>query len=136
MYPSREEIVAELYGAYLARQERARANKVDDPFKERALQWANLEGESELYDNEHGIRFYITERPNYSWDLREASPDLILWLAKEGLLDVKTSALDKRNEEISKGTRAYKPGEAMWLGLVQKHRIEGTSQVTHLEKVD
>lgn len=126
LMPSRAEMVAKLYPAWQAREARNQANKDDALFKEQFLQWAGLEGETELYDNEHGIRAWKTESPRQSWDLRDASPDLVIYLAKEGLLDVKNTAFNQRRKDAP----------SQWLDLALKHRHEGVIEVTHIEKVD
>jgi hypothetical protein len=92
---SREDVVAKLYDIWLARQAKNEATKVDKTLTEGVKNWLGLEGEEEIVDGERGVRAFIKEvGAEPTWDIRTAPDDLVLWLAKNGYLDVRTKKVD------------------------------------------
>lgn len=77
----------------------------------------------ELRDSEHGISGTRERRTNVSYDIRTAPPDMVVWLAQNGYLDVKKSKVEED----------MKSSPSMWLNLLHekdsagnyKYRVEG-----------
>jgi hypothetical protein len=66
----------------------------------------------ELHDREHGVTGALQRRKTTTWDIRHAPIDLVLWLAQNGYLDVKTSKVEQD----------MKDAPSMWLSvLFEKH---------------
>ena len=100
-------IVAKLNELSQARAAKNAAGKVDTELTAIVKQWMQLnadgldhdeKGAPYLDDGEHGIRAKLESRKTTSWDLRPAPPDVILYLAGEGLLKVDTAAYDSRRK--------------------------------------
>lgn len=123
---SREEIVAKLYPLWLVRQAKNAASKDDVAATEEIKNWLGLEGEDEVVDGEHDIRAYIKPVSTTTWDIREASAEVILALAAEGLLDVKNTAFNERR----------KNAPSLLLDMALKYRSEGENYQLRVEKKD
>jgi hypothetical protein len=122
----REGVIAKLYELWLIRQAKNAATKDDSFLTEQIKQWMGLEGEEELFDGEHGIRVYIKEIGAPNWNLTEAPDEVILHLAREGLLNVKNSDFDK--------ARKNKPSTLLDRAL--EHKNDGVNYQLRVEKRD
>ena len=123
---SREDVVAKLHDLWLARQAKNEAARVDAQLTESVKQWMGLEGEDELFDGEHGIRAWIKEVKSPTWDVTTASDDLILFLAREGVLQVSET----------KYRAAQKLKDDMRLNDALNYRREGSTYQLRVEKKD
>ena len=123
---SREDVVAKLQDLWLARQAKNEAARVDAQLTESVKQWMGLEGEDELFDGEHGIRAWIKEVKSPTWDVTTASDDLILFLAREGVLQVSET----------KYRAAQKLKDDMRLNDALNYRHEGSTYQLRVEKKD
>ena len=123
---SREDVVAKLHDLWLARQAKNEAARVDAQLTESVKQWMGLEGEDELFDGEHGIRAWIKEVKSPTWDVTTASDELILFLAREGVLQVSET----------KYRAAQKLKDDMRLNDALNYRREGSTYQLRVEKKD
>jgi hypothetical protein len=123
---SREAVVAKLHELWLARQAMNEAKKVDAKLSESVKQWMGLEGEDEVFDGEHGIRAWIKEVKSPTWDVTTATDDLILFLAREGVLQVSET----------KYRAAQKLKDDMRLNDALNYRHEGATYQLRVEKKD
>jgi uncharacterized protein YacL (UPF0231 family) len=121
---SREEMVGKLHELWLTRQAKNEAAKVDSDLTEQFKMWMGLEGEDELYDGEHGIKAFIKEVKTSTWDITTASDELILWLAREGILQVSET----------KYRAAQKLKDDMHLNDALSYRNEGENYQLRVEK--
>ena len=126
MYVAREDVVARLHELWLARQAKNEAARVDAQLTESVKQWMGLEGEDELFDGEHGIRAWIKEVKSPTWDVTTASDELILFLAREGVLQVSET----------KYRAAQKLKDDMRLNDALNYRHEGSTYQLRVEKKD
>ena len=123
---SREDVVAKLYDLWLARQAKNSAAKVDTELSARVKQWMGLEGEDVLFDGEHNIMATIKEVKSPTWDVSTAPEDLIVWLAREGILLV--------NEAKFKAARSLR--DRTLLDDALNYRHEGSTYQLRVEKKD
>ena len=124
---SREDVVGKLYDLWLARQAKNEATKVDTKLTEGVKQWLGLEGEDEIVDGERGIRAYIKEvGAAPTWDIRTAPDEVILFLAKDGVLTVNNTAFESRR----KNAPSTKLDDAI------KYRHQGVNYQLRVEKKD
>jgi hypothetical protein len=124
---SREDVVAKLYDLWLARQAKNEAAKVDAQLTEGVKNWLGLEGEDEIVDGERGIRAYIKEVGSTpTWDIRNAPDEVILFLAKDGVLTVNNTAFNSRR----------KNAPSLVLDDAIKYRQEGVNYQLRVEKKD
>lgn len=131
---SREDVVTKLYPLWLARQAKNAATADDKAMTEAVKQWLGLEGEEELSDGEHGIRAFIKEvGAGVTWDIRTAPPELVLWLAQNGYLDVRTKKVDE--DMKSAPTTQLLDLNAKVLN-VPKYRFPGVNYQLRIEKED
>ena len=126
IYIAREDVVAKLYELWIARQAKNEAAKVDAKLSEAVKQWMGLEGEDELFDGEHGIRAWVKEVKSPTWDVTKASDELILFLAREGVLQVSET----------KYRAAQKLKDDMRLNDALNYRQEGATYQLRVEKND
>ena len=54
------------------------------------------EGVEEMWDHERGAHATVTSRKNKEWDLRTAPDEVVLYLAREGLLTVREQSFRQR----------------------------------------
>ena len=123
---SREDVVAKLHELWLARQAMNEAKKVDAKLSEGVKQWMGREGEDELFDGEHGIRAWIKEVKTTTWDIRTASTEMILLLARDGILTVNNTAFNERRKNAPHPV----------LDDALKYRHEGENYQLRVEKKD
>ena len=126
IYISREEVESKLYPLWLARQAKNAATKDDKEMSDAVKQWLGLEGEDELVDGEHGVRAFIKEVKDPTWDVTTASDDLILYLARAGVLQVSET----------KYRAAKKLKDSHHLDDALNYRHEGATFQLRVEKKD
>ena len=126
IYIPREEAESKLLPILLARQAKNAAIKEDETNSEIVKQWFALEGEDELFDGEHGIIGYQKAVKRTTWDITRAPDEVILYMAREGLLDVKDRAFTER--------RTNKP--SLLLDDAVSFRHEGETLQLRVEKKD
>mgnify|MGYP000895567101 FL=1 len=91
----RRAIVELLARLHVARQTQNTAKREADGLADRVKQWLDLENETEIADDERGIRAYYQSRSTTTWDVASMPDDLILILANTpGLMTINTSAFD------------------------------------------
>lgn len=98
VYIAREDVVAKLHELWLARQAKNEASRVDKKISDAMKKWMGDEGEDELFDGEHNIRAFIKPKKRATWDLMYAPAEVLVHLAREGLLDVKETPFHERRQ--------------------------------------
>lgn len=99
------QIVSLLLPLIEARQAKNEATKVDLELGTRVKQYLELHrntldhdntGRPTLEDDEHGILAYLMSSRETSWNVSRMPDELVVWLARAGLLTVATTAFDQR----------------------------------------
>lgn len=73
------------------------------------------EERDELHDREHGVTGTLQRRKTTTWDVRHAPQDLLIWLAQNGYLDVKTAKVEQD----------MKDAPSMWLSMLLEKDASG-----------
>lgn len=125
-------IVAKLNDLFQARSAKNAAGKVDNELTAVVKQWMQLnadgldkdeKGDPYLDDGEHGIRAKLESRRSISWDLRRAPDEVVLYLARDGLLKVDNTAFEARR----------KVAPAVHLDDAMAYRHEGEESALRVE---
>ena len=90
----RRQIVELLAPLQVAREESRVAGKRASDLGDRVKNWMLLEGENEVTDDERGIRVFLQSTTETTWDIEHMREEVVLELAKRGLLTVNTRAFD------------------------------------------
>ena len=101
------QIVSLLLPLFEARQAKNEATNDDKKFTPRVkqfleLNWEQLDHNSKgapvIVDHEHDLLAYPTSSKETGWNVSKMPDDLVVWLAKQGLLTVATKAFDDRRK--------------------------------------
>jgi hypothetical protein len=117
-----------------AREAKNAASKDDEQFTPRVrqfleLNWDSLDHNSKgapvLVDHEHDVIAYLASRKETGWNVSKMPDDLVVWLARAGLLTVATKAFDDRR----------KNDPDIHLDDALRYRTEGESYSLRVERV-
>ena len=110
-----------------ARATKNAAGRTDTKLSGPVKQHLEMNPDDELIDGESGISAWLEPRKTTSWDLRslaQRKPDLLVWLAHNGLLTVNTTAF----------TAIRTAGDAAELGDTEDFKIVGESTSLRIGK--
>lgn len=119
--------IVELVGSLKLHREAARTHgRKADEIAESVKLWLTLNRETEIIDDELGVRAYLQPRKTApKWDVQSMPDDLILALANAGLLTVSTAAFDALR----------KAAGSIQLDDANKYRMEGETEALMVEAV-